>query len=1725
MLDSGSWVPQAEDRLTSQVNAAAAESAAPDFMTAEQADVAEAQQSVMAETQFGRSVGIRPDYSQPPAKDPAEDEPKTINDLRKRQQDLYNDPSYDMPFEEWQDFTRWKNQNESEVGSFIGGIPGMAESLGQLGAGLVKERAQQLYRATAGLDPIGAAATEVATFKEMGRKIGVGLTQLSDWVGGKVSDIVESGRRVGQVQQNVIQALRDNGQLTGDPLQDNTTIQKALEEAAAQGMYEPTQQQAEEDDEVGYQRYQRKKAYDREYSGITQFSIGGSRMSLPDVRETVTMPTLLPNTQQSKGVNAERQVFQPQEATSTVGAMAFSPENALPVGIGVLARARMLRRLASITGTPLKATETAMASIDDWMARTADRVTSKIPIVGDLPLRQRAYTLGAAGGVGAYLDATTDSPVIDVVAKPLIFAGAVLPTAKLFGGTLRRVGAGAGAGWQVIKEMDAGAVGSARAETAARMAASGKFNPRYSKYMERGAQGGVESTLRRVSNNPEMPETLRRIARSADNIGITQVARGIDDAVSSSVAAGIAATPFALAAPDSETAGGIVGGAVLLGGTLGTAGRVIGRRSARTDADIARMMVDVEMAGGDAGSLGALSYSGLDLLAAMQGITSGKVDFVPLRAQEYRANADVRASGGETVAGLHIEKAADGRAKVYVNMGHTAPIAGRVSIKPIQITRNGKTEDANVVRIKGEDGQSDFTVVPREYPLLVKSGDIVEPNARLARGLSPTHVMPHEIGHAILTSSILNGSIRDDLRNLVNQRYDTAGVEARGREYVTRIVDKDILAGAHDQLPDKLTQQEFDDIASGRRTMADVLKGKPVSDAQREAMITDRYNEMRERSIADGNNPDGLDVFRDEIVAETFSSLSDSLDFRRMRAGGPQVMESVLSATARVFETMGVKFDRSTGKLMDNPSVVFRDNPLMQDPIMRKRMQEHLRNYEAWMLGMEQAGAREQKGTQISVDGSAESARRSTHTKLRANDNGVLENDLIYIDQNGQAQWKPQKMLDEQEKGRSAQVGQLYDKNKILPPNSAEFGLRRAGAGRTVISGPTLPAKFDVLRWFPKHIREMARMLEAGREGGSSHIFDYNTIGTGEGGRYRVINRGDVRAIIREGAFLGWEATKNGHLKAVVMDLNAFRSAAMRAINRGELGIFNNDMSQLQADLMVYLANHKNGLPGEATIGQQKRDMLNGLIGTGTAVQRDINPLYADLNPRGSVRSFRFDRINDITPTGRDGYHFDYDKLKHNRMPSALPQSGMAMPDGPVAGSQGMPEKIRAYRGISKSQPFNDSGTTWLTTSRDAAESYAKEVHGYEDPAVLEVLVDPSDIPVYDIRKLSEEQLNALEPDQFGNPQKIGIYRNSDDSMLGGSGAGTVMHVPRDKVTVVGESPRPTTGGTRGQAMPDAAVTQDGLVQAPEDAPKFKLPRQAMAQFMPDTGVDLDDYADRTILALPADRMGIGSMMVGPKGKEREVSVKGQGGAGFMEIYNGGGWAFSDEATGNRFMKRLREAAEPGESSVLVGITAMSEFNHLKNQTGQLAYVEALEAAIAGKSISKKQADAHIKAISQSIVQSTAKSVTDSTRRKFAAIKNFNDFAKAVRNKSLNFADAAPYSVQIARRALPIPYKEAKDIGIAFDDIGKQTADPRYADVPFGTVVALLEVPLDQAPVRSDFHYSYPFKVTGRSIGFLKKYYNVGQLTSDPRIRNSAGAVQAQPLQTVLPKLDQLPRN
>jgi hypothetical protein len=327
--------------------------------------------------------------------------------------------------------------------------------------------------------------------------------------------------------------------------------------------------------------------------------------------------------------------------------------------------------------------------------------------------------------------------------------------------------------------------------------------------------------------------------------------------------------------------------------------------------------------------------------------------------------------------------------------------------------------------------------------------------------------------------------------------------------------------------------------------------------------------------------------------------------------------------------------------------------------------------------------------------------------------------------------------------------------------------------------------------------------------------------------------------------------------------------------------------------------------------------------------------------------------------------------------------------------------------------------------------------------------------------------------------------------------------------------------GQEGQGE-GGAVRQAGDVVIAPDAESFTIPKADMGRFMPASDkVRLEDYADRKIIALAADRMGIGQMTVGPKGAKRDLSVLGQGGRGFMNIFNGGGWAFSDQSTADRFIGRLKKDADPN-GNVIVGITVQSPINHLKNQTGQLAYLEAMQAAIDSKTITKRAADSQIAAMSSAIVNSTAKSIKQSARDKFSKINSLADLKNAVQNKQLNFADMEPLLTQMQRKALPITAKELAAAGISPADIARDIADPELADVPFGSVVALLGVNVKQAPEKTGFHYSYPWTIHGETIGYLDKFYNISDLTTEQRIRNKAGTVTAQPLQTVMPVMDNI---
>jgi hypothetical protein len=236
-------------------------------------------------------------------------------------------------------------------------------------------------------------------------------------------------------------------------------------------------------------------------------------------------------------------------------------------------------------------------------------------------------------------------------------------------------------------------------------------------------------------------------------------------------------------------------------------------------------------------------------------------------------------------------------------------------------------------------------------------------------------------------------------------------------------------------------------------------------------------------------------------------------------------------------------------------------------------------------------------------------------------------------------------------------------------------------------------------------------------------------------------------------------------------------------------------------------------MPGEATIGQQKRDTLNGLIGTGTAVQRAANPLYAELNPKGSIRTWRIDRLNDAQPSGRTGYFFDYDKINNNRMPQQIPRSAQGMPDAPVSGrGDGMPgaPQMRItvdYKGLSKGTIVNPTGRrsgfagtqVEITTSDgrtfDVPNEWVRPVRSGKVQSIKSY-----------VETVGRDEANRLlgEYDSTSELSPDGTFFTILDDPRAGSRR--VRGRVRDFMDFVASQPQDLPSASpRGQAMPDAA--------------------------------------------------------------------------------------------------------------------------------------------------------------------------------------------------------------------------------------------------------------------------------------------------------------------------------
>jgi len=333
----------------------------------------------------------------------------------------------------------------------------------------------------------------------------------------------------------------------------------------------------------------------------------------------------------------------------------------------------------------------------------------------------------------------------------------------------------------------------------------------------------------------------------------------------------------------------------------------------------------------------------------------------------------------------------------------------------------------------------------------------------------------------------------------------------------------------------------------------------------------------------------------------------------------------------------------------------------------------------------------------------------------------------------------------------------------------------------------------------------------------------------------------------------------------------------------------------------------------------------------------------------------------------------------------------------------------------------------------------------------------------------------------------------------------------------------------RGSAISYMPSSESGEVAEPlpqmDNGSISKFTPDLAIRFMPsDRKVDLEDYADRQIIALPADRLGVGPMATGPQGNKKIMSVDAQGGRGFMNIFNGGGWSFSNEQTANRFLTRAKQVADK-DGKALVAVTVLGGINHLNSPYGQLGFSNAIRAAIESGDISEKSADRHMRAILAKVKRSP-KLEGNRSMAAVGDIKTFADYEKAVNDKSLNFQVAAEIVDRAQNVELPLSEETRSGAGIDIATIAKDLSDPELSDIPAGSVVALMEIDTRKSPTRDNFHYSYPVSIHGKRIGFLKDFPNIQDLTSSEKIYSGKASgnkiLAPQPLQAVLPELDLL---
>ena len=591
-------------------------------------------------------------------------------EVKKLEEDFEFVPTID----EWRNYRQAKSRLKE-----AGKLPGALEITGKAIGGLLVTAGDALTSAI--YKPADSLARSPATLQT-----GVGRMALNVMeAGGWVNDAIQGAPRF---------RVDETGEFISPSLRDASTLAELAPAYKEKGLtLRPTTEADIEEWE--FKRFMDRRAIKAEHKAL------GEKTAPTEFLTSV--------------LTGRNQQEAPNLAQATVVEIATDPLNALPVGAGMKATglARGGAMVSSKAAGVVEKVAGGMANFSEKQVnRFAQAIAKRTGLATESMRGWKALAIGGGGSLGASFGLEN----MGILPRGTASTIASIGTGYAMGlGVLRVVEKGAKTSRVILRETADATNGLdilAREAVASNPAVPStirEFLQRPSTFVP------VESTPARLAKNPELGKFARATMEGLSNPYIVQGVRA-GSAVARGSARGAAANaPLAMAASaagEDEASAGMIGTGAVLGGFGGGLSRFTGAGARRQQAelsDIGRMLVDVELAGGDTTRL-AQSTRPEDLarIAAVQGYFRDKVEYVPLGSDDFRVNAD--AHGATGAAGFFVHAPEGGKAQLFINLdsrrgipephefGH-AFLAGN-NLDPDQ---RAAVRDAITVRY-GEDG-------------------------------------------------------------------------------------------------------------------------------------------------------------------------------------------------------------------------------------------------------------------------------------------------------------------------------------------------------------------------------------------------------------------------------------------------------------------------------------------------------------------------------------------------------------------------------------------------------------------------------------------------------------------------------------------------------------------------------------------------------------------------------------------------------------------------------------------------------------------------------------------------------------------------------------------------------------------------------------------------------------------------------------------------------------